>query len=290
VRKEEIQRYWETHPNAFSKGESLSPGSRAFFEAVSSHRYVAEQCILEMAEFNRWKNCLVLEVGCGLGTDLRQFSKGGERVVGFDLTPRAVELARKGFESFDLFGAFVVADGEALPFRNEVFDLVYSHGVIHHTLEPRTAIREIHRVVRCGGEARVMVYHRNSYFARVIVGMLIDPVMRALLWLFPGGKLPQALDSILPNRLKDMYVILAERGYSWKSILSLSTDPSSPGDGNFNPLSWCYSRDEARELFSLFRSCKMHVRQLYYAGFVPTRLRRWVEKRFGWFLFIQVVK
>lgn len=288
--KQEVRAYWERHPNALSRGGGHRPGTREYFEAVACHRYTAEPCIREMAGFERWTGQRVLEVGCGMGTDLRQFSRAGASVVGVDLTWTAVELARKGFGVFGLFGALVVADAGALPFRDEVFDLVYSHGVVHHTPDPQAAVGEIHRVVKCGGEARVMVYHRNSYFSGVIIGMLVHPVMRTLLWLFPRGKLPRALDGIVPGRLRDMYAILAERGYSRKRILSLSTDPSSPGDGNFNPLSRCYSRDEARELFSLFRSCKMHVRQLYYAGFIPMRLRCWAEKRYGWFLFIQVVK
>lgn len=288
--KQEVREYWERHPNALSRGMGHDPGRREFYDAVASHRYTAEPCILEMAEFDCWTGSRVLEVGCGMGTDLRRFARGGATVVGVDLTRHAVELAREGFALFGFLGVFVVADAEALPFRDEVFDLVYSHGVIHHTPDTQAAVREIHRLVKPGGEARVMVYHRDSYFAKVIVGMLVGPAMRALLWMFPKGKLPRAIDRILPRRLKDMYLILAERGYSSARVLTLSTDPSFPGDGNANPLSQCYSRREARELFSLFRCCETHVRQLSYAGFIPMGLRRWVEQRFGWFLFVRAVK
>jgi len=288
--KQRVREYWERHPNVLSRGMGQDPGTREFCEAVASHRYTAEPCILEMAAFDRWTGRRVLEVGRGMETDLRRFARGGGTVVGVDLTQNAVELAREGFVLFGFLGVFVVADAEALPFRDEVFDLVYSHGVIHHILDPQAAVREIYRVVSPGGEARVMVYHRDSYFAKVIVGMLVGPAMRAFLWVFPEGKLPRAIDRILPRRLKDMYLILAERGYSLARVLALSTDPSFPGAGNANPLSRCYSRREARELFSLFRFCETHVRQLYYAGFMPMGLRRWAEKRVGWSVFVRAVK
>ncbi len=57
------------------------------------------------------------------------------------------------------------ADAQALPFAEGTFDLVYSWGVLHHTLDTESALREIHRVLRPGGECRVMLYHRHSLLA-----------------------------------------------------------------------------------------------------------------------------
>src|SRR5207245_4997879 len=58
-------------------------------------------------------------------------------------------------------------DAENLDFNDNSFDLVYSHGVLHHTPDTARAVREIHRVLRPGGRAVVMLYHRNSYNYRV---------------------------------------------------------------------------------------------------------------------------
>ncbi len=46
------------------------------------------------------------------------------------------------------------------------FDVVYSHGVLHHTPDTARPIQEIHRVLRQGGRAVVMLYHRDSYNSR----------------------------------------------------------------------------------------------------------------------------
>ena len=55
-----------------------------------------------------------------------------------------------------------MADAEHLPFRDHSFDLVYSWGVIHHSPDTRAAIREIRRVLRSNGRARVMIYQHRS--------------------------------------------------------------------------------------------------------------------------------
>jgi SAM-dependent methyltransferase len=54
------------------------------------------------------------------------------------------------------------ADAESLPFAQGSFDLVYSWGVLHHTPDTQRAIDEVHRVLRPGGRAKVMIYHRAS--------------------------------------------------------------------------------------------------------------------------------
>ena len=58
-----------------------------------------------------------------------------------------------------------VADSENLPFDDNTFDLVYSWGVIHHTPDTPKAMDEIVRVLKPGGTAKVMIYHRKSLLA-----------------------------------------------------------------------------------------------------------------------------
>jgi SAM-dependent methyltransferase len=55
-----------------------------------------------------------------------------------------------------------VADAEALPFAAHSFDGVYSWGVLHHSPDTPAAFREVARVLRPGGWARIMVYHTYS--------------------------------------------------------------------------------------------------------------------------------
>jgi ubiquinone/menaquinone biosynthesis C-methylase UbiE len=56
-----------------------------------------------------------------------------------------------------------VANGEALPFGDSTFDVVYGHGVIQYTASPAQLVRECARVVRPGGTGIFMVYNRVSW-------------------------------------------------------------------------------------------------------------------------------
>src|SRR4030095_4555668 len=157
--KERVRLFWQEHPCG-TKFADAPPGSRRFYELVEQHRYSKEWHIPVAADFASTKGLRVLEIGCGLGTDGAQFAQAGADYTGIDLTDAAIELARKRFELFNLSGTFQTDDAERLSFPNESFDLVYSHGVLHHTPDIKAAIAEIHRVLRSGGRAEVMLYHR----------------------------------------------------------------------------------------------------------------------------------
>src|SRR5205085_2094425 len=61
-----------------------------------------------------------------------------------------------------LAGRVEQADATRLPFRPASFDVVYSHGVLHHIPDIGAAVAEVYRVLRPGGRAVVMLYHRRS--------------------------------------------------------------------------------------------------------------------------------
>jgi ubiquinone/menaquinone biosynthesis C-methylase UbiE len=162
--KERVRRYWQRDPCG-AKDVTLPEGTREFFEEVQRQRFEGDDFMLPMVGFDRWNGRRVLEVGCGLGTDLLEFARGGAHVVGTDLTEHAVRLTRKRLAMYGVPGTAFVADAERLPFASNWFDLVYSWGVIHHTLNTLAAASEIVRVCRPGGRVMVMVYHRRSLFA-----------------------------------------------------------------------------------------------------------------------------
>ena len=85
-------------------------------------------------------------IGCGLGTDGAQFAEAGADYTGVDLTDAAVDLARKRL-NFSIFaGSFKQQTRKKLDFADESFDLVYSHGVLHHTPELRKPFK---RFIAC---------------------------------------------------------------------------------------------------------------------------------------------
>jgi len=233
----------------------------------------------------------VLEIGCGLGTDGAQFAQAGAHYTGVDLTDAAVDLARKRFEIFNLEGEFRVADAEQLDFPNESFDLVYSHGVLHHTPDIAAAIAEIRRVLRPGGQAKVMLYHRDSYNYRINISLLRRAGVHLLRWK-PGITLVHLLTKEPEDSLREH----ARRLTTDTDYLKSSEFLSQNTDGAGNPLARVYSREEARELFKDFSTVKLKTfflnkRWLPIIGAVlPRSVESKLADRWGWHLWIYATK
>jgi ubiquinone/menaquinone biosynthesis C-methylase UbiE len=289
--KERVRAFWQANPCGV-KFADAPPGTRRFYELVEAHRYTKEWHIPQAADFASARGLKVLEIGCGLGTDGAQFAEAGADYTGVDLTEAAVDLARKRFELFDLPGKFQTEDAENLSFPDESFDLVYSHGVLHHTPETAKAIREIHRVLRPGGRAMVMLYHRGSYNYRVNISVLRRAGAR-LLKSESGVKLVHRITGEPIESLRDHAKLLKTEKDSYlkpDEFLSQNTD------GAGNPLARVYSRQEARELFKDFAKVELKTHFLnkrwlpLVGNFLPRSLETRLASRWGWHLWIYATK
>ena len=139
-------------------------GTKAFFEDLDDYRFDKLHYLPQLVDFSSFRGQRLLEVGCGIGTDLVRFAKGGARVTGVDLAQTAIDLARKNFELNGVTADELrVANGEALPYADASFDVVYGHGVIQYTANAPQLIREMHRVLKPGGTGIFMVYNRVSW-------------------------------------------------------------------------------------------------------------------------------
>ena len=288
--KERVRAFWQEHPCG-TKFADVEPGSRRFYELVEEHRYTKEWHIPAAAGFANSKNLSVLEIGCGLGTDGAQFAIAGANYTGVDLTQASVELAKRRFELFQLPGTFRIADAERLDFPDNSFDLVYSHGVLHHTPDTAGAVREIHRVLRPGGQAMVMLYHRNSYNYRVNISMLRRTGVHLLRWK-PGIKVVH----LLTGEPDDALLEHAQQLQAQPAYLNSEEFLSRNTDGAGNPLARVYSRTEARELFKDFahvelRTYFLNKRWLPILGpILPRSLESQMASRWGWHLWVYATK
>src|SRR3954465_6932053 len=105
---------------------------RAKFEAYCKFRYASEWHLLELVPFAESRGKAVLEIGTGMGADATMFAKAGASYTGLDLTETAINTTRRNLEAQGLTGRFEVGNAEQLPFSDASFDMVYSHGVLHH--------------------------------------------------------------------------------------------------------------------------------------------------------------
>ncbi len=125
----------------------------------------------------------VLEIGSGAGAHSCLFKRRGAIVISVDLTPdRAISTARKLALTRGQGPARAYqADAENLPFADESFDIVYSNGVLHHSEDTTRCVAEVHRVLRRGGRAVIMLYSRHSanYWLSIVPrGILSGEIFR----------------------------------------------------------------------------------------------------------------
>ena len=289
--KERVRAFWQENPCG-TKFADAPPGSRRFYELVEQHRYTKEWHIPAAAGFAETKDLKVLEIGCGLGTDGAQFARAGADYTGVDLTEAAVDLARRRFELTGLPGTFQTADAERLDFADESFDLVYSHGVLHHTPDTAGAIKEVHRVLKPEGRAVIMLYHRDSYNYRVNISMLRRAGVHLLR--FRGGvKFVHLMTGESEDALQEHSRRLKQGA---AEFLSSEEFLNQNTDGAGNPLARVYSRDEARALFSDFatveiRSYFLNKKWVPVLGLImPRSIESRLAARWGWHLWVYARK
>lgn len=152
---------WTADPCEGRSADGL-PGSREHLERLVAARAAYGPWLDEALDYEGSQGLAVLDVGCGQGIDLVKHATAGARVTGVDLTPRHVELAQAHIAAAGLHARVLIGDAESLPLPDQAFDRVSSNGVLHHTPDMPMALREIHRVLRPGGEIRVLVYNRWS--------------------------------------------------------------------------------------------------------------------------------
>jgi ubiquinone/menaquinone biosynthesis C-methylase UbiE len=285
--KTRVHDFWQANPcgNKFAEEEI---GTREFFNSVERHRYQTEWHIPGVVNFQRWRDSDVLEVGCGLGTDAVNFARRGARYTGVDLTEASIELVKKRFDFEGLAADLRVADAETLPFADDSFDLIYSHGVLHHTPDTQRAINEVHRVLKPGGTAMVMLYHKNSYNYRVNIMTLRRMGVRVLGFDWGPG-LVHRLTGEDESRLRELQSVYRRNG---SVLLSPEEFLNQNTDGAGNPLARAYTRREASVMFTRFREIRTELHFLnkrwipLIGPAMPRVIERVLARWVGWHLWI----
>jgi 2-polyprenyl-3-methyl-5-hydroxy-6-metoxy-1,4-benzoquinol methylase len=169
-----IRSYWDVHTLGlqYVQDDRIEIGKPEFFAHVrpwmNPFKFPWIMTRID-AEAARLEGKHLLEIGCGLGFDSLEFLKRGVRVTATDLTPAAVELARRHFEIEGVQPEAVREENVLnLSFADETFDGVWANGVLHHTGDTPGAIREIRRVLKPGGRIVVSHFYRVPSWMYVV--------------------------------------------------------------------------------------------------------------------------
>lgn len=158
----EVENFWNSNlcGNQFVNDEKFT---KEFYENYRNYRYNKEHHIIEIISAPENANQDVLEIGLGIGADGTEWAKRSKSYTGVDLTDEAVFATSKHLQLRGLMGNVVKGNAEALPFENESFDIVYSHGVLHHSPNIENTFNQVNRVLRPGGKFIIMLYSKNSF-------------------------------------------------------------------------------------------------------------------------------
>ncbi len=161
---EEVKDFWNRRPCNI-KHSPKEVGTKEYFDEVERRKYFVEPCIKKFAEFEKWRDKRVLEIGCGIGTDAINFARNGAKLTVVELSEKSLEICKKRFEVYKLNANFYLGNAEELSsfVPVEPYDLIYSFGVIHHTPHPEKVIQEIKKYCHPQTQVRIMLYSKFSW-------------------------------------------------------------------------------------------------------------------------------
>ena len=168
-----VKEYWKGKNIPQQWYSKKEPFTLQWYNEISFKRYERYYHYLKSKmEFEYHSGEEVLEIGCGLGTDLVQYAKNGSVVTGLDLNKDQINYTKLNFELRGLkYKELTIGSAEELPFDDNTFDLVVSFGVLHHTPNTEKAIEEVRRVLKEDGSAIIMLYARGwkHYIKRCLI-------------------------------------------------------------------------------------------------------------------------
>lgn len=261
-----VKDFWDSYPCNIN--HSLHPvGTKEYFDEVEARKYFVEPHILGFAEFERWQDKRVLEIGCGIGTDTVNFARHGAKVTAMDISKESLAIARQRAEAYRLNNiSFYCGNAEELKtlVPNEPYDLIYVFGVIHHTPHPKRLIEQMRYYVRPGSIVKIMVYYRYSW---------------------------------------KVFWILVKYGqghfWHWADLIARYSEAETDC-----PVTFTFTKRQIRKILELngLKIKEMHIEHIFpyripeyishryvkawYFRMLPQPLFRWLERHFGWHLCI----
>lgn len=254
-----VKEYWNKRPCNIKHSNKIV-GTREYFDQVEARKYFIEPHIPLFAQFERWKNKKVLEIGCGIGTDSINFARAGADLTVVDLSDKSLELCKKRFEVYGLRAKFYQANCEQLSSFVPItaYDLVYSFGVIHHTPHPEKALQEIKKYCAGHTEIRIMVYSKWCWK----VFWIIMKYGKGNFW---------RTDELVKMYSEAQMGCPVTNYYSFRNIRVLMD--------NFEILQ---IRKDHIFPYRIDKYINYQYEAVWYFRWMPKLLFRWFEKSFGW--------
>lgn len=260
---ESVQDYYQNSDRELAQrylAKDFILGTREYYEAALAHRYALYPEIPGIAGFDTFRGKKVLEIGVGQGADHYMFARGGAELTGVDLTAKHCRMTGDFLAAFGKTSTIMQADACNLPFEDNSFDHVYSCGVLLLVPDIARAIGNIRRVLKPGGTCTIMLYNKRS------------------------------IHYYIKTRLYYGWAIGEDKAIGRETVNDWYTD----GPGYVKV--YHYSPSDLKRLFRDFSELQFQTSCLTPEQFPEVGLpqdsgaRRWLESRFGFFLWARVKK
>ena len=281
-----VQSFWQDHACGDAQigglRERFHDDYEQFFTDYDRFRYANERHLPACIDALNVDGKQVLEIGLGQGADAERLIRRGARWSGVDLTAESIERVRARLTLRQLPHE-ELRQGSVLdlPFADGSFDVVFSHGVLHHVPDIEQAQREIHRVLRPGGELVIMMYARWSLNYLVSIGVLRRA---ALLAAYPMAKTGIGKPLTTRRKLATHIDNAAKAGLF--RYLRLDEFVHHNTDGPDNPYALVYDRARVERHFPSFRVTRSYKRFMHAPPLPVHRLPG--ETLMGWHLWVHL--
>jgi len=195
----EVKDYFDKESSTFEKMRWIGN-----FVSQYDFRVTKEAFIPLMKESD-----VLLDLGCGPGTWLKEVHHNFKRCIGVDVSPKMLQLcSEKHLLNVDL----VCADCHNLPFRNQIFETIISLRVFIY-LDLAKALKEAHRILK-----------QDGYMVLLIQVLRQSPYFKLRECLKPGTKFLEEADylkaHILLTKVSDHFHIEQTEGVIFRENIS----------------------------------------------------------------------
>jgi len=257
LEKSDIQAFWgDLYQQLYQDNDrSLTPEvlERQIDALENLFQNREQPCVVEMP-LDRLSGINLLEIGSGGGGHSCIFKRYGANVTAVDITAQRVLSTHKKLKLISGGdGRAIQTDAENLPFPDDCFDIVYSNGVLHHSLDTDACVEEVYRVLKPGGTTVIMLYSRIS--SAFMFNILPRGIVTGEIFRWPEAE--------------------------WIGRL---TEGKPKFSSTRNPITRVYTRRAMQSLFGQFDIVSLRKWSFQFDNFcIPrlTQVRRWVLQRIG---------
>jgi SAM-dependent methyltransferase len=286
MNEQAVQEFWQEHACGDAQIGGLHERFRGdyekFFTDYDRFRYQNERHLPACLKALNVAGKKVLEIGLGEGSDSERLIRLGAHWSGVDLTAESVSRVRTRLTLRELpYEQLRQGSVLDLPLADGLFDMVFSHGVLHHVPEIKAAQAEIHRVLRPDGELVIMMYARWSLNYLVSIGLIRRAVLLAASPLARARILKaDPAQGMLAAHLSNAEKVGLFRYLRMREFVHHNTD------GPANPYALVYDRRRIEQDFPSFRVVRIYKRFMHAPPLPVHRLPG--ETLMGWHLWVHL--